>query len=73
MGSRVRTHLWSLTTDNPGYAVYVAHMLVRIPCTNTHIALYFCSANELSFINWGHLYYSTKMCRWQTRDVINRQ
>jgi hypothetical protein len=28
MGSRFRTHLWSLTTDNSGYAIHVVRKMV---------------------------------------------
>ena len=62
MGSRFQTRLWSLTTDNPGGAVCVARILVRIPCTNTHPAFYFSSLLGLMSLYRGHHYYAMKLC-----------
>lgn len=71
MGSRFRTHLWSLTTDNPGYAMCVTRMLVWIPGTNAQIAVYFCSLPKLALSHRGYIYYAMGLRRCRTTMVNN--
>jgi hypothetical protein len=62
MGCRCRTRLWSLATDNPGYAVSVARMLVGIPDTNTHPAIYFYSLHETECFCIGGISIMPRKC-----------